>query len=215
MARLFARASSMKLQKVGAILTAAPMTLCCWFRLASNSLTDNLLGMWAAADSQSFNLEISNTNKIVNKIRDGVAGTIRATGATTITNGIWYHGCAVYTSATDRAVYLNGASEATSVTSVTPAGLDTSGVGVLNGTGFFDGRIADAAIWNAALSANEIAALAAGVSPLRIRRLSLAAFWPLYGYQSPEQDLVGANSLTLTNSPTAAGGPPSIRIRRA
>lgn len=73
---------------------------------------------------------------------------------------------------------------------------------------FADGRVAEAAIWNVALTASEVAALAKGVSPLQIRPASLQAYWPLIGRQSPEPDWVGGFNLTLTNAPANAAHVP-------
>ena len=63
-------------------------------------------------------------------------------------------------------------------------------------------QIALPAIWTAALSAGEIAALAAGLDPrlLQSRRASLADFWPLIG-ASPEPDWISASrNLTVTGA---------------
>ncbi len=76
-------------------------------------------------------------------------------------------------------------------------------------TNAFDGFIGHGALWNVALSDAEIASLAnPGVSPLRMRRDSLVAYWPLNG-QSPEIDIVGRKDLTLFGAPTVAEEPPN------
>ena len=58
-----------------------------------------------------------------------------------------------------------------------------------------------------ALTDEEIASLAAGVSPLRMRRDNLVAYWPVNG-QSPEPDVVGGLDLTITGSPLISEEPP-------
>lgn len=68
------------------------------------------------------------------------------------------------------------------------------------------GRIGHCAIWNASLSDQEIETLAQGVSPLRVRRDALVAYWPVNG-QSPEIDIVGGINLTV-NGTTVAEEPP-------
>jgi hypothetical protein len=71
------------------------------------------------------------------------------------------------------------------------------------------GQIAHAAVWNVALNAAQIAALARGVHPLAMERTALVAYWPLFGFQSPEQAVVGEGfDLTLTGTVKGAGGPP-------
>lgn len=64
-----------------------------------------------------------------------------------------------------------------------------------------DGSIASAGLWNAALTAKEIAALGQGVSPLYVRPGNLVGYWPLWGVHSPEIDLVGTpHVLTVTGA---------------
>jgi hypothetical protein len=64
----------------------------------------------------------------------------------------------------------------------------------------FSGDIAEAAIWAAALTAEEFAALAAGTSPLSIRPDALVNYYPIIGRHSPEIDLVGGNNLTVNGA---------------
>lgn len=74
----------------------------------------------------------------------------------------------------------------------------------------FDGKIAEVAIWDAALSAAELAALAKGVSPLLIRPANLKGYWPLWGVGSPEADLSGnKNNATITGTVNAANHAPT------
>lgn len=68
----------------------------------------------------------------------------------------------------------------------------------------FLGRLADAAIWNAGLTASQAAALAAGVRPYRIQRANLVGYWPLEGTASPEPDVINGNNGTLTGTSAAA-----------
>jgi hypothetical protein len=73
----------------------------------------------------------------------------------------------------------------------------------------FVGRIAEAAVWNKALSGNELDALLHGVCPLHIRRDFLRGYWPLFGLGSPEADLSGSGAnASLLGSPTSAAHPP-------
>ena len=78
------------------------------------------------------------------------------------------------------------------------------------------GHIAEAAIWNVALTAAEVTVLAKGVSPLFIRRQNLVAYWPLYGLHSPETDFSGNNRvMTLNNGPTRGNHPPVVPMKWA
>ncbi len=55
------------------------------------------------------------------------------------------------------------------------------------------------AIWNVALTDSEIATLAEGVSPLRVRRDALVYYCPIGG-QSPEIDIIGGVNMTVTGT---------------
>ena len=70
------------------------------------------------------------------------------------------------------------------------------------------GRIAEVALWDVALSAAEVAALASGVTPLHMRPGNLVAYWPVWGLHSPEIDLTSnGNNMTVTG-PVKAGHAP-------
>lgn len=68
--------------------------------------------------------------------------------------------------------------------------------------------MAEAAIWNVALNAREVAALAVGVCPLRVRPGSLVGYWPLWGTHTNEPDLhpesADATRREMTNNGTTA-----------
>ena len=74
---------------------------------------------------------------------------------------------------------------------------------------YWDGLIADVAVWSVILTAGEAAALRAGARPYNIRQAALTGYWPLDGLSSPEPDLSGfSNNGTLNSAPTLAAGPP-------
>lgn len=74
-------------------------------------------------------------------------------------------------------------------------------------TNFFPGSLAHIATWNRQLSAQEMASLANGILP---SRLAPTHYWPLWGADSPEPDLVSAGTDgTLTGTALASGGPPT------
>ncbi len=81
---------------------------------------------------------------------------------------------------------------------------------------FFQGRMAEVAIWNLALSANEMAALGSGAPIPRFRQFQAGPvgrvlYVPLWGLTSPEPNIIGGyyTGVSLTGSPTAAAHPPA------
>lgn len=137
--------------------------------------------------------------------------------ANTFGTGTWHSAIAVFTSSTSRTVYLDAdfANAGTGTTSSTPGTMAEVNLGAfLGGFNFFDGRIAEAAVWGEVLETAEIVAYHAGWSPLLIRPRALLAYWPLHGSFSPEVDRRGGRSLTLTGAPAAAEHPMCIYPKR-
>jgi hypothetical protein len=71
-----------------------------------------------------------------------------------------------------------------------------------------DVLLAEAAIWNVALSDTEVAALAAGYSPKTIQPTALVAYWPLIGDWTPEIELISGQNFTIQGSLTQGAHPP-------
>lgn len=106
------------------------------------------------------------------------------TPAGAISASTWTHLCGVYTSATSRSAYKNGGTKTTTTTSVTLGNLDRvlTGAMLFEGQSIlqpFDGKAAEVAIWDVALSDAEVAILALGVSPRLVRPASLKFYLPL------------------------------------
>jgi len=133
-----------------------------------------------------------------------------------ITPGNWYHVAAVFANSTNRYLYLNGVSVATN-TSAPITGW--SGHRLLVGTRhsgsgfgqFADGRIAEACLWNIALTDGQISSLAAGKDPRTVSSTSPVLYWPMFGEFSPETPYTSSLTLTLSNSPSKADHPPVTR----
>lgn len=109
----------------------------------------------------------------------------------------WYHVCAVFASDSSRTVYINGGSSGSDATAVPAFTPNVTGFGCLEyvvTTDYLDGGMADVAIYNAALTAPEVASLAAKVSPRMVRPGSLVAYYPMVGH--PRQPWVGDQFLT-------------------
>jgi len=94
----------------------------------------------------------------------------------------WNHHVGVWRSSANRQVYLNGAPGGLNTTNLSPSSLNATSIGIQT-----DGsnepattmRIAEVAIWDIDLSADDIAALAKGFSPLMVRRDRLVEYMPL------------------------------------
>ncbi len=216
MARAFTAASSMYLENTSAPVTAAPCSMSCWFY--ANDVTANHTLM-SVADSAT------NTDAFVLRAAGVAAGDpVRAIAEAGGSSGVssttaysaatWSQAGAVFASSTSRTAYLNGVAATANTTAITPSSLDRVSIGNLDWTPraqYTDGRIAEAAIWDAALTDAEMAMLGKGYCPLFVRPESLVCYWPLHGNYSPEIDVVGTFPLTLVNSPTHQDHPKVLR----
>jgi len=205
-ARQFDDGSSQYLIRSSAVVTAAPWTIAAWFNTDDGTsdqgifaICDTSAWQWSmlyARGTASRTVAVSNT-----------AGIFATTG--TYSADAWHHACHVETSSTSRAVYLDGGGKGTNTSSTAPTGIDNATVGCRalgNGVyNYFSGAIAEAAIWNAALTDAEVAILAQGYSPLFVRPESLVGYWPLI--RDTDDDIVGGYSMTPTNAPTVAPHP--------
>jgi hypothetical protein len=89
----------------------------------------------------------------------------QAISTTTLSNNIWYHLTAVFNSATDRQIYVNGVSENTNTTSTIPDGAFFQRIRIgqrsANATDQnFNGQLDDVRLYNRALTPSEIRQLA-------------------------------------------------------
>lgn len=185
----------------GAVLSAVPITMACWFwaNTGSMSSSNSLMSLKASGSSHHFRMFVD--NRIYARTYGGSDADASSTNGAAPAVNTWHHGCVVYSAVDARAAYLNGGDKGTNTTSQTPSSINRTYVGNYDGlSGVWNGYIAEAAIWNAALDDAEVLSLARGMSPLLIRPGLLAAYWPLIGRDSPEPDRRGGFPLTLSGT---------------
>lgn len=204
MARLFDDGATQYIT-VPAPLTGAPFSMGCWFNTNDDTIVQCLMSLADTATANNYHLLLAYGTIGGDPLRFEVLATaaesISVTG-TGFTANTWHHACAVKAAADDHAVFIDGGSKGTDATSSTPAGVDTLGIGarVLSGVGVpMSGFIAEAAVWNVALSDAEVAILAEGYSPLLVRPQNLVFYAPLV---RELLDVVGGATLTNNNGAT-------------
>lgn len=239
-ARLFADASSQFLGNDTAPVTAAPFTMAIWGR--SDDATVDQDAIWIGDKDVADNFWTLRFQGAVagDPLRftvNSAAGGTSADTTTGYTANTWHHACAVEASATSHTIYIDGGSSAASTTSRSPAGADRINIGRRGDstpTNYFSGDLAEAAVWNVALSAGDVALLAKAVSPFLVRPEALVFYCPIVGNYSPEIDQLGGLDMTVTGAtksahprvfypsimyagiqagPPAAGGPPVGSLR--
>lgn len=212
MARNFVSASSDNLSIDSAPVTAVPVTMACWFRHDNVADSDTLMALVDKDVNDNYFSLAAEGNVVGDPVRaysaSTAVGSAAAATSAGFTAGTWHHACGVWAAGNSRAAYLDGAAKGTNATSVTPAGIDRLSIGAhlrLTPFGYMSGRIAEAAVWNVALSDAEVRALARGIHPLRVRPGNLVFYAPLWGTSSPERDYTrGQRHLTVTGATVAA-----------
>lgn len=149
----------------------------------------------------------------------GSSSTVNS--AASLTASVWSNVAMTWDKTADQMkAYINGTQEGTTQTGLptisgTPTGLRW---GNSPFTDYFQGRMAEAALWDVALGQNEITALARGRLPCDVRPMSLIEYSPLWGLDSPEPDQKPSGgtryALTISGTPSLANGPPVVPFSR-
>lgn len=185
--------------------SAVPLSIACWFKTSdsttgqtlvalSNGTAAERFGMFAQGAVAGDPVRALTTHNPTNGIADSTTG---------YSTGSWQHACNVYASATDRRAFVNGGSKGTNATSLTPTGLNLTEIGRHVSTLPMNGRIAEVAVWNVALSDADVAALAAGADPATFTPAPVAC-WHLL---ADANDSIGTRHLTVSGATLDADHP--------
>jgi len=212
MAYNFVEASQQYLTVATLPLTAVPFTSAAWTRLPvtvpAGGTADAMISFTVSGTVQR-NALIHNTVARIAVTYAGESSPAGITSATgTISNNVWAHACGVFTTNASRTVYRDGGNSTTNTTDISPISAFTAlslGARIINVTDqFLNGDIAEAGIWNVALTADEIASLGKSMSPKRIRPQNLVFYAPLIRNL---QDYSRASTITNVNGATASDHP--------
>jgi hypothetical protein len=206
MAYNFVAASNQYLVTSSTPVTGTPLTMACWAVKDTGGATRTLLGLGNSANATiRFNLASSDAALVVAVATDPTLGGTSQTG--TAATGTSFHAAGVFSSSVSRTAYANGVAGTPNSNNVTPTGIDRIGIGARVRSGidlYHDGLIAEVGIWDVALTAAEIASLAAGVTCDKVRPQSLRFYAPLI---RDLQDVRDGLTITNTNSATVADHP--------
>lgn len=185
-------------------MTGTGLTIATWIRPdVLPAAVGMIVNKAVAGSNDGYGLGHTSAKPIV---RVGNGGVQSATGATTITTGVWHHlaGTMSGTGASALRVYLDGNQDGTgSAAAAMPDTAADFNIGGFSGNvQMFDGRVAETCLWNVALTAAEILALAKGVSPLLVRPKNIVGYWPFYGVppttNAAEQDFSDYGQVVTT-----------------
>jgi hypothetical protein len=213
MAYEFTAASSQYLSTASTPVSSLPCTLACWFRVTNTSLNNVLVTLDSGASSR-----ITITN-------NGTASPKRAVQATTFNSSnvfgrialntesyaadTWYHAAGVFETSTTLNAYFNGNAGTLDPTDgVSVSGINKILIGARTASGtigqYHGGQLAEVGVWNAALTAAEVASLAKGMTCDKVRPQSLVFYAPLV---RDLQDVRGGLTITNNNTATVANHP--------
>jgi hypothetical protein len=175
-------------------VSAAPFTIACWAWVNNISSTKALVSLNQNSGTNRFVMSVAHAI-----LRFGDSGTGGAIATGTVAANTWFHACAVEASTTSRFCYRDGANAGQNTTFRNPTLINALNIGTTINTGsitqLLAGRIAEVGIWNAALTAEEVASLAQGMTCEKIRPQSLVFYAPLV------RNLIDQKSgLTITNN---------------
>jgi len=209
MARLFDDAQSEYLEVTSAPATAVPLTIVFWFKCDDGTKDEYAFYLSDGTLDNSFVGMLNSSGGAVDDVRAYTfAESIQphADTTTTWTTDTWHHAAYVFAANDSRAAYLDGAGKGTNATSATPTGIDLVRIGRV-GSSYYSGALAEVAIWDVALSDEQVATLAGGSAPSLVQAGNLVAYWPLI---DDDDDAANGYDLTAYNTPSWAGDHPEI-----
>lgn len=193
------------------LITAAPFTMACWERAHDITAHHFAMSIVDASTDEDFwacalRGDAGDTATMWVK---GSGQEKTPTTTNTYTADVWHHICFREISTTSRDIILDAdfGNRGTNTTLIVPANIDQMSIGRVGDSSpvaCTDADIAEAAFWNVALTDGEVAAHAAGFSPLLIRPSALVLYRDLIrGINRP---FIGP-AMTLTGADTVVEHP--------
>jgi hypothetical protein len=189
-------------------VSAYPLTFFARANPASFTTFPSVIGIDNSGNSTNqISLYYDSTGAGRAGIENGILATYVTSSNTSGANTPGSLACVITSS--QLSVFLNGTGKNTILnSSVFPTSINRIGIGSLRYSGvqynFLNGSVAEAAIWNVALTDAEIASLNAGFTPDQIRPQSLQFYAPLVRNL---QDQRGGISITNNSTATVAAHP--------
>lgn len=210
MARNFVKASTQWLD--ASSTRSVPLTMAIWLKTTDFTNT-NVMMDWRAAgfsgpDEHYMLIRGATTDKLCTD--DNVsAGAFGEAAGSVPPSGTWFHSCSVWAASNDRKIYLNGTLSGSDTANVViGTTVDLSFGRLQAGSNYFDGDQAEPCFWSVALSAGDIATLAKGFNPRRIRPQYLLGaggqHWRFFsggGFNSPMGSVLTNHGTTGSQHP--------------
>jgi len=204
--------SSAKLVSSASPVTAFPFSLFAWIKPSSTTVTGMAIGLGNGSGNNEVAAYPDGSNGVKLHSRT-TSGTSNSLVATTSQQASWQPVLVVYENTTTRRIYYSsGAVVLTTISTSdsSPSTFTRMAVGVRPSTGttlYFNGDIAEVAIWDAALGQTEFDLLAGGDEPETVAVADLVDAWTLATYNATSHTGVNSTVLTVTGTSQAATHP--------
>lgn len=221
MARRFESASFEYGYTTSVPVTSVPLTLACHFRQVGGNSSGLVELHKNNAGGHKFTLAAVGGSGTV-PIARSAAGTGTQSAFTTAagTVGVWHTAVGVFESNSARHVYLDGANKGSNTDSASaPSGIDRLKIGIRDWSGspqsYSDADIAWVAIWDAALTDDEVAAFGdAKFDPRFVRPQNLLRFFPFGGLDGDhDRCLLTGDTITWVATPDWTEHPSGLIYR--
>lgn len=208
----FLKASSQYAESVTTVPAGPVISMACWYKGVDFATAPTLIEVSTGVSSKAM---LSTTTGA--KCQAVITSTGGTNGIAASTQGgsagVWMHCAARFISSASRKVYTNGIGEVENTTLVDLGTLDRYVIGANYNSSsrnfYANGSIAECAVWDGDITSAAIPALAAGISPLKIRPDILRLYAPLYDADNAVVNFFGA-IMTLGGVPTSTGDHPRI-----
>ena len=152
------------------------LTVACWAFIAEVNRYQIILGMLDAAGGNGADIRINNANSCPYMLKNGTTIAYRLAANNSIAVGDWYHIAGAFDNsmvANNWVLYVNGAASfggsAEGASETSHSGTWAAGGRDSDDLRNFNGRIAEAGIWNRKLTQAEVTMLASGYAPSFVR----------------------------------------------
>lgn len=166
-------------------VSSGPCSAACWFW--PNAANRHMINLSSTSGETNFRFSVDTSNFLqFNALVSGSGITVNTSG--TVSRNGWNFGGFRVVSATERKIYLSSypnyiLETASSTTSRNPTGLTRLHIGSRRNNSatdnYFDGKIAEVAIWNTALADSDFTSLSEGVACNFIKPQNLVFYAPL------------------------------------
>jgi hypothetical protein len=179
-----------------------PLTISCWFKTSLNNTNQILVGLYDTGNISNCALLLRPTGLVAVSSRAS-SSTVFANTSGTHTTNTWHHACGVWSSSSNRTVYLDGGNTGNNTVTRVLNNVVNINIGnsTIVGSVGLQGDICEVAIWNIALSLDNITTLSKFISPYYISRNNLVFYSPLI---RNIQDLSGTTNISSANSPSVS-----------